>query len=225
MKNLTLVMPAKNEKYCLPRVLDEIKNYNCKKLIVLSKSDTETIRSIKNYKCRIIKQKYNGYGNALIEGINNVSTDFLCIFNADGSFDPKYLKIMLNKINLNKGFIFASRYMKGGGSADDSILTFVGNKIFTFIGKVFFRLKISDILFTYIMGETLKFKKLKLNNSDFRICVEIPLKVKINNFNYQSIGSFERKRLGGIKKVNEFIDGFLIFLELIKNYLFPYAKN
>ena len=105
MKNLTLVIPAKNEEYSLPRVLDEIKNYNCKKLIVLSKSDTETIRSIKNYKCRIIKQKYNGYGNALIEGINNVSTDFLCIFNADGSFDPKYLKIMLNKTNLNKGFI------------------------------------------------------------------------------------------------------------------------
>jgi glycosyltransferase involved in cell wall biosynthesis len=225
MKNLTLVIPAKNEKYSLPRVLDEIKNYNCKKLIILSKSDTETIRSIKNYKCKIIKQKYNGYGNALIEGINNVSTDFLCIFNADGSFDPKYLKIMLNKTNLNKGFVFASRYMKGGGSTDDSILTFVGNKIFTFIGKVFFRLKISDILFTYIMGETTKFKKLKLNNSDFRICVEIPLKVKINNFKYQSIGSFERKRLGGIKKVNEFIDGFLIFLELIKNYLSPYAKN
>ena len=49
MKNLTLVIPAKNEEYSLPRVLDEIKNYNCKKLIVLSKSDTETIRSIKNY--------------------------------------------------------------------------------------------------------------------------------------------------------------------------------
>jgi glycosyltransferase involved in cell wall biosynthesis len=225
MENLTLVIPAKNEKYSLPRVLDEIKNYNCKKLIVLSKSDTETIRSIKNYKCRIIKQKYNGYGNALIEGINNVSTDFLCIFNADGSFDPKYLKIMLNKTNLNKGFVFASRYMKGGGSTDDSILTFVGNIIFTFIGKFFFQLKISDILFTYIMGETPKFKKLKLNNSDFRICVEIPLKVKINNFKYQSIGSFERKRLGGIKKVNEFLDGFLILLELIKNYLSPYAKN
>jgi glycosyltransferase involved in cell wall biosynthesis len=225
MKNLTLVIPAKNEEYSLPKVLEEIKNINCKKFIVLSKSDTSTIRSIRNYSCKIIKQKNNGYGNALIEGINSVKTDYLCIFNADGSFDPKYLNIMLNKTTVNKSFIFASRYMRGGGSEDDSLLTFVGNKIFTFIGKIFFKLKISDILFTYIMGETKKFKRLKLKNSDFKICVEIPIKVKINNFKYLSIGSFERKRLGGIKKVKEFIDGFLIFIELTKNYLFPYEKS
>jgi len=225
MKKLTLVIPAKNEEYSLPKVLEEIKYINCEKFVVLSKSDTKTINSIKNYKCRIIKQKYNGYGNALIEGINNVTTDYLCIFNADGSFDPESLKIMLDRASLNKCFIFASRYMSGGGSADDSLLTFIGNKIFTLIGKLFFNLKISDILYTYVMGETVKFKKLKLNKADFRICVEIPIKVKINNLKYQSIGSFERKRIGGIKKVNEFIDGFLILLELAKNYLTPYEKK
>jgi glycosyltransferase involved in cell wall biosynthesis len=225
MKNLTLIIPAKNEEYSLPKVLKEIENINCKKFIILSKSDVGTIRSIKNYKCTIIKQKNNGYGNALIEGINNVSSKYLCIFNADGSFDPKYLKKMFEETNLNKSFIFASRYIKGGGSADDSLVTLVGNYIFTFIGKFFFNIKITDILFTYIIGETDKFKKLKLKNSDFRICVEIPIKIKINNFKYKSIPSFERKRLGGEKKVNEFIDGFLILLELIKNYFNPYERK
>jgi hypothetical protein len=108
---------------------------------------------------------------------------------------------------------------------NDSLLTYIGNKIFTLIGEIFFKLNISDILFTYIMGQTTKFKRLKLSNSDFRICVEIPIKIKINNFKYQSIGSFERKRLGGKKKVNEFIDGYLILLELIKNYLTTYEKS
>jgi len=225
MKNLTLVIPAKNEEYSLPKVLDEIKLIKCKKFIILSKSDTATINSIKNYNCKIIKQKKNGYGSALIEGINKVKTDYLCIFNADGSFDPKYLKKMLNMSTLNKSFVFASRYIYGGGSEDDSLLTLLGNKIFTFLGKIFFKLKLTDILYTYVMGETKKFKKLKLSNVDFRICVEIPIKIKINNFKYNSIGSFERKRFGGIKKVNEFIDGFLILLEIVKNYLAPYEKN
>ena len=225
MKSLTLVIPAKNEEYSLPKVLEEIKNINCKKLIILSSTDVKTIRSIKNYNCKIIKQKNNGYGNAVIEGINNVSTQYLCIFNADGSFDPKYLRIMIKKVKLNKGFLFASRYIQGGGSADDSMLTLIGNKIFTAIGKIFFKLKISDILFTYIMGETNKFRKLKLKNSDFRICVEIPIKIKINNLKYNSIPSFERKRLGGIKKVEEFKDGFLILSELITNYFINYEKN
>jgi hypothetical protein len=59
MKSLTLVIPAKHEEYSLPRVLKEMQNIDCKKIIVLSKSDSKTIRSIKNYKCKIIKQKYN----------------------------------------------------------------------------------------------------------------------------------------------------------------------
>jgi glycosyltransferase involved in cell wall biosynthesis len=225
MKNITLVIPAKNEAYSLPKVLDELKKFDCQKIIVVSKFDIETVQSIKNYKCTIIKQKLDGYGNALIEGINNVTTNYLCIFNADGSFDPKYLSLMYKKVNLDKCFIFASRYLKNAGSADDSALTFIGNKIFTLIGKILFQLKISDILFTYIMGETSKFKKLKLQNSDFRICVEIPIKIKLNKFKHASIASFERKRLGGEKKVNEFIDGFLILSEMIKNYFALYDKK
>lgn len=225
MKNLTLVIPAKNEEYSLPKVLDEIKNINCNKFVILEKKDVKTIRSITNCKCRIIKQKNRGYGNALIEGIRNVKTKYLCIFNADGSFDPKYLKKMLEKSKLTKSFIFASRYAEGGGSADDLFITLVGNHIFSFIGKFFFNIKITDILFTYIIGETSKFKKLKLKNADFRICVEIPIKIKINNFKYRSIASFERKRLGGKKKVKEFIDGFLILLELIKSYFNLYERK
>ena len=41
--------------------------------------------------------KKKGYGAALIEGIKNVKTKYFCIFNADGSFNPKELSIMLNK--------------------------------------------------------------------------------------------------------------------------------
>jgi hypothetical protein len=79
-------------------------------------------------------------------------------------------------------------------------------------------------LFTYVLGETNKFRKLNLRNSDFRICVEIPIKIKVNNFKYTSIPSFERKRFGGFKKVNEFIDGSLILLELIKSFFTKYDK-
>lgn len=224
IKDLTLVIPAKNEEYSLPKVLNEILRFNCKKTIVLDASDKKTIHSIKNYNCKIIKQKKPGYGNAIIEGINVTNTKYLCIFNADGSFDPKYLKMMLKMAIFKESFIFGSRYISGGGSNDDSLLTLVGNKIFTFIGRVLFSLNLSDILFTYVMGETNKFKKLNLKNSDFRICVEIPIKIKINNYKYESFPSFERKRLGGFKKVNEFIDGSLILLELIKNFLAKYEK-
>ena len=69
-------------------------------------------------------------------------------------------------------FVFGSRYQRpGGGSEDDDVVTSIGNYVFTLAGNILFNLKITDILFTYILGKTSSFRKLNLNNFDFRICV------------------------------------------------------
>ena len=54
MKELTLVIPAKNEADCLPTVLSELKNFDCKKIIVIPKNDLITQNAIKNFDCKII---------------------------------------------------------------------------------------------------------------------------------------------------------------------------
>jgi glycosyltransferase involved in cell wall biosynthesis len=91
--DLTLVIPAKKEKESLPQVLEELKNYPYKIIVVLEENDTETINAIKNYNIELLFQTGKGYGDALIQGINNVKTDLFCIFNADGSFNPSELEI------------------------------------------------------------------------------------------------------------------------------------
>ena len=211
---LTLIIPTKNEKESLPVFLKELKKYRYKILIVVDPKDPHKYKIKKNRLISIKKQKKPGYGNALIEGINSTKTKYFSIINADGSMDPKDLDKMLKLCKKNNDFIFASRYLKNGGSDDDTTLTFIGNKIFSLIGKVLFDLKISDILFTYILGKTSKVKKLKLKSPDFKLCVEIPIKQKRMGYNYNSIPSFERKRIGGEKKVNEFIDGLLILFAM-----------
>ena len=95
MEDLTLVIPAKYEASTLPKVLDELEKFNVKKIITVPKYDKETLEAIKDYDCKIVHQNGEGFGNALIEGISNVETKYLCIFNADGSFDPKYLNEMI----------------------------------------------------------------------------------------------------------------------------------
>ena len=219
MKDLTLIIPTKEESESLPIFLKELDTIDCVKLIVLQKEDLktkETIKEISNI--QIVQQINNGYGNALIEGINATKTKYCCIINADGSMDSKYLQEMYQKCN-DKDLIFASRYQKpGGGSADDDSITLLGNYFFTTLGNIFFKLNISDILFTYILGKTESFKKLNLTNFDFRICVEIPIKAKNKNLYYDCIPSFERERIGGKKKVNAIKDGLFILSEMIKLY-------
>jgi len=220
MKELTLVIPAKAEAECLPRVLDELKNFDCKKIIIIPETDLNTQNSIKNFDCKIITQKVGGFGGALIQGIKEVETNFLCIFNADGSFDPQYLKNMYNELLNNSDFVFNSRYENSGGSDDDTFLTLVGNRIFTFICNLLFRLNISDVLFTYVMGKTLAFKSLDLKRKDFRFCIELPVLAKLKKYKFISKPSYERSRLTGKKKVNELKDGFLILLCIFKMFIF-----
>ena len=219
MNNLTLVIPAKYEASTLPTVLKELEKYNVKKVIVIPKYDNETLEAAKNFHCEIVHQKGEGFGSALIEGIATVKTKFLCIFNADGSFDPKYLEEMIKLLENGSDFIFNTRYEKNGGSDDDTFLTYVGNKIFTYICKILFKLNISDVLFTYVMGKTDAFNHLELKNKDFTFCIELPVKARFNMFKSMSLPSYERSRIGGEKKVNEFKDGFLILMSIIRLFI------
>ena len=217
MSDLTLIIPAKNEKDSLPKVLDELRNFNFKKNIVLEATDKFTIEAIKSYDCKITYQDSKGYGDALKKGIEAVTTEYFCIFNADGSFDPKELDAMMKKIIDDKNdFVFASRYEKNCGSDDDTFITFIGNYIFTYLGKIFFKLKISDILYTYVMAKTNCAKKLELTANDFSFCVELPIKAQRAGYKICTSKSYERSRIAGEKKVNAFKDGLKILFSMIR---------
>ena len=219
MSELTLIIPAKNEAESLPQVLNELKDLDVKIKVVLHQKDILTINSIKSFNCEIVFQKNEGFGDALIQGISETHTKYFCIFNADGSFDPSELDEMLNKIkNFDHDFIFASRYQKNSGSDDDTFVTSIGNFIFTKIGNIFFKLPITDILYTYVLGKTVCANKLNLIQKDFTFCVELPIKAIRKKMSLISSSAHERKRIAGKKKVNAFKDGFLILSHMI--YLF-----
>ncbi len=215
--NLTLIIPAKNEKDSLPIVLDEIKKFNFKVNIIVNKNDLDTIWASKKFNHKILYQPGKGYGDALIHGIKNCKTEYFCIFNADGSFNPNEIEPMFNCLIKNKlDVIFGSRYQENSGSEDDTIVTLIGNYFFTLVGKIFFSLNLNDILYTFVIGNTKHVNNLELNQKDFSFCVELPIKAKKRKLNIQSFPCYERTRIAGIKKVNAFKDGTLILIHMIK---------
>lgn len=221
MNDLTLVIPAKNEAESLPKVLDELQKFNYNISVVLHKTDHQTIKSIENYNVELVFQENYGYGDALIVGMNNCKSKYFCIFNADGSFEQKDLERLYSLV-LENDFVFTTRYDEGGGSEDDTLITYIGNKFFSKLGNILFSLKISDILYTYLMGKTLSYKSLDILSNDFRFCVELPIKMEIAKMKYVCLPSYEKKRIAGKKKVNAFKDGSLILIEILK--LFFYFK-
>ena len=216
MEDLTLVIPAKNEPESLPYVLMELEKLKFNFIIVLEKTDYITINAIEKYKPNIIFQVNKGYGDAILLGVKNVKTKYFSIFNADGSFDPYELEGMYSQIKNNSlDLLLASRYKKNASSEDDTLITLIGNKIFTLLGKIFFSLPISDILYTYVMADTQKILNLNLQQKDFTLCVELPIKAKRKNLNIADIAANEKSRIGGTKKVNALRDGFLILIHMV----------
>jgi len=222
MNEITLIIPAKDEPNALPIVLNEIKKMelSVKILIIIGSEDTQTLEATKGFNCEVIFQSKKGYGNAIVEGINYVKTKYCCIFYADGSTDPIYIKTMLEKLkNQELDLIFGSRYEKNAHSYDDDFITKLGNYGFTFLGNFFMKLKISDLLFTYIFAKTNCLKNMNLSSDDYCLCVEIPYKAKLAKLNYSTIPCIERKRFADKKKVKAFGDGLKILIYFFSKYL------
>ena len=217
---ISIIIPCKDEKLSLSKVLSELKKIKLVDEIIVvidSKKDT-SLEVIKKNKCKYIIQKNKGYGSAIVEGFKKAKNNYGCIFNADHSFIPKYLDTM-HTLSKKNDFIFGTRYKGKSGSDDDSLLTFIGNKIFSFICRNFLNIKLTDVLYTYVLCNVKKFNSIKFKSFDFRLCIELPHNVNKKKFKYTEIPMFERKRFAGAKKVNEFKDGFLILIEIVRSFL------
>ena len=223
MKDITIIIPARNEDVSLKKLLKKFRFYKrfYKEIIVIDgNSNDKTVMVAKNNNCKIIHQKGLGYGDAIIKGVKFVKTKYFIIFDADGSKDPVYLETFYNKIKLKRtNVIFAERYGPRAGSYDDTLLTFIGNRIFTNLGKIFFNLKLNDILHTFFLCEVKKFKKIKFKFKDFAFCIEFPIKAKRYNFTSSYIPTIEKKRYDGVPKVRSFVDGIKILNGMIKLFI------
>ena len=79
MKDITLIIPAKNESENIGIVIDQIEKLSLNYFIILNKKDNKTFDAIKN-KDKIIFQDLYGFGNAILSGIKNLKTKYFCIF-------------------------------------------------------------------------------------------------------------------------------------------------
>lgn len=222
LEDIEILIPTYKEAQNLPITLRLLKETGITNITILdakSEDGTEEIAIKNNCKIIIDEKPRLGFGHSLINGINASKSKYLCVFDADGSFEPRSIIEMyklLKKRNLD--FVFGSRYLGGNKSDDDTLLTILGNYIFTKLINLLFNFNTSDALFLYLFGKTETFQKLELEEQDFKICTEALIKANLK-FNCDEIFSKEHKRLYGSTKVNRFLDGFKIMTNIIKMYI------
>lgn len=217
MNRISIVIPARNERECLPAVLEELPKDRVREIIVIDGHSTDgTLDLVRDLGYAAVTQEGRGYGMGVISGIKVAKGELLTFMDADGSYDPDALPRMLDLIDQGNDIVFCSRYLPEAGSDDDTAIRKLGNWMFTFLLRTMFGVRLSDALFFYALGKREVFEALDLEAHDFSLCVEIPVKVHKAGFRYTEIPSKERARIAGVSKVNALWDGLSILAFMVK---------
>lgn len=210
LDDVSLIIATFNEEESISFVLEEIKDYNFKEIIVVDGNSTDDTKAIvSKYDTKFITQTKKGWGNAVLQGIDNSNGKYITYMDGDGSYNPLAILEMKSLIK-NYDAVFSSRYKNGTKSPDDTVIRAFGNKIFTFLVQVLFKCKITDALFFYPLFKKEILDEINLTSEDFTLCLELPALVQINKLKYTEILSQERERYAGITKVNALLDGYKI---------------
>ncbi len=203
---LSVVIPVYNEEKSIKNILNKILNDEEIEIIVVDdgstdKSYLEAINSNKSIK--LIRHKENqGYGNALLTGINNASGDIIITMDSDGQHNPNEIYRLIEPILNDKADIcIGSRYL-GRCNYNIPFLTRVGECIIEKTLRLFFRQKVCNNQSGYraLKREAVSiFDDIKFNG--FTSATEVLIKSKLKGYRVKEVPIVLEPRKYGMSKI------------------------
>lgn len=129
IKNLSIILPAKNESASLRNLLPELIDLfgEAEIIIVNDGSDDDTIAVCGNFDVKLINHPYTkGNGASIKSGARAASNDILVFMDADGQHQPKDISTLVHNINIGYDMAIGAR----DRSSHAGVLRYVANKIY-----------------------------------------------------------------------------------------------
>ncbi|TWT86082.1 glycosyltransferase family 2 protein [Neorhodopirellula pilleata] len=211
---LTVVIPARDEEGCIAATVEHLHlelrlNNVPHEIVVVDDGSTDrTWGILQQMEARVPELKpirndgENGFGRAIIYGIDHSIGDAVVIMMADESDDCRDVVRYWNLLNEGWDCVFGSRFMKGGGVIDYPWLKLRVNRLANLFIKVIFRIKLNDT--------TNAFKAYRRTTLDgcrpflsphFNLTVELPLKSIVRGYTWTTIPITWRNRRSGVAKL------------------------
>ena len=211
---LSIVIPMRNEEgaisSCVEHLYVELRLHNIEHEIVTvdDGSTDSTWKVVKELSSRVptlrpVKNTgENGFGRAIIYGIDHSQGDGVVIMMADESDDCRDAVRYWQTLNEGWDAVFGSRFIRGGGVVDYPIHKLVVNRMANFFLRVLFNVPLNDF--------TNAFKAYRRRALDgcrpflsphFNLTVELPLKTIVRGYSWTVMPITWKNRRFGVSKL------------------------
>jgi len=211
---LTVVIPARDEEGCICSTVQHL-NLELKlhkvphEIIVVDDGSSDgTWQLLQNLEINLPELKSiqnkgpNGFGRAIICGLDHMRGDAVVIMMADESDDCTDVVRYWRELNLGYDCVFGSRFIKGGGTIDYPWLKYIMNRFANLFLKVLFRIRLNDTTnaFKAYRREVIEGCR-PLIAPHFNLTVELPLKAIVRGFSWTVIPITWKNRRSGVAKL------------------------
>jgi dolichol-phosphate mannosyltransferase len=214
MKNLSIIIPARNEAENLPQCISEIsetltRNSIKYEILVIDDGSTDQTYEIvskinkttPSVKC-IKNLGENGFGRAIRLGLNHFKGDAVAIMMADRSDSPADLVCYWNELQDGTECVFGSRFVHGGRIRDYPLFKLIVNRLVNTLIRFAFKIKCNDITNAFKMYRKEVIEGCKpFISPHFNLTVEIPLKAVVRGYSWKVVPISWRNRTKGVAKL------------------------
>jgi len=229
---LSVLIPVYNEKATILEILQKVREVPVEKeIIVVDDGSTDGTREVLKQLSSpstlwgegggegaikiILKEKNEGKGSAIREGLKNAAGDVVVIQDADMEYDPmdwmKMLKVMEEK---GASVVYGSRIM---GKGEKSSLSFyLGGRFLSLLTNLLYGTRITDEPTCYKMFRADVIKPMKLECRGFEFCPEVTAKAARSGYRiYEVPISYKPRKIAEGKKIR-WKDGVIAIFTLFK---------
>jgi len=208
---ITIVLPCRNEEQavaiCIEKIEQVLKEVKHEIIISDSSTDQSPIIAAK-HGARVIKHDKEGYGIALITGIESATYDYILMMDCDNTYDFDKIPRFIEALDDGYEFIIGDRF-KGGimKGAMPWHHKYIGNPILSTLARLFMDTKVRDVHCGMRAFTKEAYHKMQLQTTGMEYATEMVAKASKKKLKTTQIPIKYRKRIGA-SKLSSFRDGW-----------------
>jgi glycosyltransferase involved in cell wall biosynthesis len=216
--SVSIIVPTLNEEKNLPYVLPHIPLWVKEIILVDGHSEDNTIEVARQIwpTIKVVKQIGQGKGRALRQGFSEATGDILLAIDADGSTNPLEIPSFVGALMAGKDYVKGSRFLQGGGTADMEMIRRLGNLALTWLVRILFGGRYSDLCYGYFGFWKRVLPELIPECSGFEVETLIGIRAIKAGLKIAEVPSYEAKRVFGSSNLKTFRDGWRVLCTILR---------